>query len=96
MPGLILILCCDRLWVVSRSECAFTCLLKRYSFADTVSSSSTPGYLVVAISVTAAIVVMVIMAVGIICFLRVRRRSNQRHKGQASSQVEMKAKEEFI
>jgi len=65
-------------------------------FEDTVPNSSKPENLVVAISATAAVVAMVIMAVGIICFLRVRSKHHQRHKGQVSSQVEMEAKEEFI
>ena len=70
--------------------------LKRCSFSDIVPSSSKPGYLVVAISVTVVVVVMVIIVVGIICCLRVRRRHSQRHKEQAYSQVEVKTKEEFI
>lgn len=71
----------------------FTHSLKLYSFTDIVPSSSKPGYLVVAISITVVVVVMVIIVVGIICCLRVRRKNSQRHKEQASSQVEMKTKE---
>ena len=82
--------------MVFRCSSTFTDLLTRYSLTDTVPSSSKPENLVVAISATAAVVAMVIMAVGIICFLRVRSKHHQRHKGQVSSQVEMEAKEEFI
>ena len=71
-------------------------LTNLYSFTDTVPSSSKPGYLIVAISAVLAVFVPVITVVGIICCLRVRRKRHQRHKEQASSQVEMKTKEEFI
>ena len=64
-----------------------------YLIKDTVRSSSKPGYLIVAISAAAVVVVVVTMVVGIVCFLRVRRK--HRLKGQESSQVEMKTKEEF-
>ena len=96
MSVLISILCRDELCVVSTCLCVFTHSLKCYSFTDTVTSSSKPEYLVVAISVTVVVVVMVAIVVGIIYCLRVRRKHSQRHKEQASSQVEMKAKEEFI
>lgn len=58
-----------------------------FSFSDIISSI-TPWYIFATIS--AAVVVVVIAMIGVICFLRHRRKNPQRDKEQASPQVEMK------